>query len=253
MVINMRILFTIAYDGTEYAGWQKQKNHIKTIQETLENACKALFQQDIEVIGASRTDAGVHAMGQRAVIDVETNIPVKKIPFAIRSFLPDDIVVTNAEQVPLQFHPRYDCVQKTYCYTFYQDDFRNPIFRKNTVFVPQKLDILSMNIAANYIVGKHDFQCFCAAGASVRSTVRTIFHCNVEQKGHFITISITGDGFLYNMVRIIAGTLLEVGKGRKKPQDLQCIIASGDRTKAGMTAPPQGLTLMEIIYKQPLK
>lgn len=249
MVIKMkRILLTVAYDGTEYCGWQKQKNEVKTVEETLENACKALFRADCPIIGTSRTDAGVHALGQRAVIDVETSIPTAKIPFAIRSFLPEDIVVKKAEEVESQFHPRYDCIKKTYCYTYYNDDFPNPIFRKNSVFVPQKLDILSMNQAAKYLIGTYDFQCFCAAGSQVSTKVRTIFDCVVEKNDCFVTIKITGDGFLYHMVRIIAGTLLEVGKGKKKIEDIPGIIASKDRTKAGMTAPAKGLTLLETYF-----
>ncbi len=167
--MKKRILFTIAYDGTEYAGWQKQKyDNVKTVQGTFENACKKLFgKQDIEVIGASRTDAGVHAIGQRAVIEVETPIPTTKIPFAIRSFLPDDIVVRKAEEVAENFHPRYDCVKKTYCYIFYYDDFCNPIVRKNSVFVYGKLDILAMKQAASYLIGTYDFKCFCADRKSV--------------------------------------------------------------------------------------
>lgn len=248
--MKKRILLTIAYDGTEYAGWQKQKyDTVKTVQGTLECACKKLFgQQYIELIGASRTDAGVHAIGQRAVIDVETSIPAKKIPFAIRSLLPDDIVVRNAEEVSENFHPRYDCVKKTYCYTFYVDEFQNPMFRKYSVFVPQILDILAMKQAAKHLIGTHDFKCFCATGSNVSTTVRTIFDCNIEQKGHFVTITVTGDGFLYNMVRIIAGTLLDVAKGNKRQEDMIAIIKSKDRTKAGMTAPAKGLTLLEIYY-----
>ncbi len=248
--MKKRILFTIAYDGTEYAGWQKQKyDNVKTVQATFENACKKLFgKQDIEVIGASRTDAGVHAIGQRAVIEVETPIPTTKIPFAIRSFLPDDIVVRKAEEVAENFHPRYDCVKKTYCYIFYYDDFCNPIVRKNSVFVYGKLDILAMKQAASYLIGTYDFKCFCAAGSSVTTTVRTIFDCTVEKKEHFITITITGDGFLYHMVRIIAGTLVDVGIGKIKPEEIPNIIESKDRTKAGMTAPAKGLTLLEIYY-----
>lgn len=250
--MKKRILLTVAYDGTDYAGWQKQKyDTVKTVEGTLEKACRQLFRQnDIEVIGASRTDAGVHAVGQRAVIEVETTIPTEKIPFAIRSFLPEDIVVVKAEEVEAQFHPRYDCVKKTYCYTFYNDNFVNPIFRKSSVFVHEKLDILAMNEAAQHLIGKHDFKCFCAAGSSVQSTVRTIFDCVVQKQGNFVTILITGDGFLYNMVRIIAGTLLEVGKGKKKVEDIAGIIESKDRTKAGMTAPAKGLTLLEIFYNK---
>ena len=162
--------------------------------------------------------------------------------------MPEDIVVKKAEEVESQFHPRYDCIKKTYCYTYYNDDFPNPIFRKNSVFVPQKLDILSMNQAAKYLIGTYDFQCFCAAGSQVSTTVRTIFDCVVEKNDCFVTIKITGDGFLYHMVRIIAGTLLEVGKGKKKIEDIPGIIASKDRTKAGMTAPAKGLTLLETYF-----
>ncbi|HIT87739.1 MAG TPA: tRNA pseudouridine(38-40) synthase TruA [Candidatus Coprocola pullicola] len=245
-----RILLTIAYDGTEYSGWQKQKNStVKTIEEEVEKACKKLFGvQNIEVIGASRTDAGVHALGQRAMIEVETSIPTEKIPFAIRSFLPEDIVVQKAENVPNTFHPRYDCIKKTYCYTYYNNSFANPIVRRNTVFVHGILDILSMQKAAKYIEGKKDFKCFCAAGSSVCSTIRTVFDCSVQKEGNFVKIYITGDGFLYNMVRIIAGTLLEIGKGKKTPEEIQNMIANKNRNLAGMTAPPQGLTLMEIDY-----
>ena len=151
----------------------------------------------------------------------------------------------KAEEVAENFHPRYDCVKKTYCYIFYYDDFCNPIVRKNSVFVYGKLDILAMKQAASYLIGTYDFS---AAGSSVTTTVRTIFDCTVEKKEHFITITITGDGFLYHMVRIIAGTLLEVAKGNKKAEDIISIIDSKDRTKAGMTAPAKGLTLLEIYY-----
>lgn len=246
----MRILLTIAYDGTRYSGWQKQKaKEVVTVEGTLEQGLRALFRSEtLECIGASRTDRGVHALGQRAVIDVDTTIPANKIPFAIRPFLPEDIVVTAAEVVPDDFHPRFDCVKKTYEYCIWQSPFRNPKERLYSTFVHEKLDIAAMQEGAKSFIGTHDFAAFCAAGSSVVSTVRTIFDCHVEQEGNCIRILVTGDGFLYNMVRILAGTLIAVGQGKKDAQDVKAIIDSKDRRNAGQTAEPQGLTLLEIYY-----
>lgn len=249
----MRILLTIAYDGTAYSGWQKQKSpKVRTVEGELETGLRQLFRMaDLECIGASRTDAGVHALGQQAVIDVETTIPPKKIPLAIRPFLPDDIVVVAAKEVPADFHPRFDCVKKTYMYQIYQDTYKNPKERLYSTFVYTPLDINKMNEGAKAFVGTHDFQAFCAAGSSVSTTVRTIFDCHVEQEGHYIRLYVTGDGFLYNMVRIIAGTLIAVGQGKILPVEVSDIIASKDRRKAGQTAEPQGLTLLKIYYDIP--
>lgn len=246
----MRILLTIAYDGTKYSGWQKQKSKdVATVEGTLEQALRVLFRSpNLECVGASRTDRGVHALGQRAVIDVDTTIPPHKIPFAIRPFLPDDIVVTAAEVVADDFHPRFDCIKKTYEYRIWQSDFKNPKERLYSTFVYETLDISAMQQGAKAFIGKHDFAAFCAAGSTVSSTVRTIFDCYVEQEGNCIRILVTGDGFLYNMVRILAGTLIAVGQGKKKASDVADIIASKDRRNAGQTAEPQGLTLLEIYY-----
>lgn len=245
-----RILLTIAYDGTKYSGWQKQKDSsVVTVEGELTKALRQLFRDEkLECIGASRTDAGVHALGQRAVIDVETSIPPEKIPLAIRSFLPADIVVTKAEEVAAAFHPRFDCVKKTYEYRFWNSPTKNPKERLYSAYVQKPLDIDKMNEAAKAFVGTHDFAAFCAAGAQVSTTVRTIFSCHVEQQGESVRILVTGDGFLYNMVRIIAGTLQAVGLGKIDPQAVAGIIAGKDRRRAGQTAEPQGLTLMEIFY-----
>lgn len=247
----MRILLTVAYDGTDYSGWQKQKSPaVRTVEGELEKGLRQLFRRpDLACIGASRTDAGVHALGQRVVIDVETTIPPEKIPFAIRSFLPADIVVTKAEEVSENFHPRFDCVKKTYQYQIYQDTLPNPKERLYSTFVYTSLNVDKMNEGAKAFMGTHDFQAFCAAGSTVSSTVRTIFDCHVEQEGHFIRLYVTGDGFLYNMVRIIAGTLIAVGQGKIAPQAISSIILSKDRRRAGQTAEPQGLTLMKIYYE----
>ncbi len=247
----MRILMTIAYDGTNFSGWQKQKlPEVRTVEGELEKALRKLFRDPVlECIGASRTDAGVHALGQRAVVDVETTIPAEKIPLAVRAFLPEDIAVTKAEEVPPEFHPRFDCVKKTYEYRFWNAPAKNPKERLYSAHQAKPLDVEQMNRAASAFIGRHDFAAFCAVGSSVSSTVRTIFDCHAEREGDVVKIFVTGDGFLYNMVRIIAGTLMAVGLGKLLPETLPGIIEGGDRRKAGQTAEPQGLTLLEIYYE----
>ena len=242
-----RILLTISYDGTNYSGWQKQKNAV-TVQGEFDKACSTLFKTDVESIGASRTDAGVHALGQRAVIDVDTSIPAEKIPLALNPLLPDDIVVTHAEEVGADFNPRFKALKKTYEYSIYNAPFRNPIYRNYSEYVRYELDLDSMRTACEAFVGEHDFRAFCASGNSSKTTVRTIYSLDIEKDGDFIKIRVTGNGFLYNMVRIIAGTLIYVGEGRIAPDDLPEIIASGDRRKAGKTAGPSGLVLVKIMY-----
>ena len=242
-----RILLTISYDGTNYSGWQKQKNAV-TVQGEFDKACSTLFKTDVESIGASRTDAGVHALGQRAVIDVDTSIPAEKIPLALNPLLPDDIVVTHAEEVGADFNPRFKALKKTYEYSIYNAPFRNPIYRNYSEYVRCELDLDSMRTACEAFVGEHDFRAFCASGNSSKTTVRIIYSLDVEKDGDFIKIRVTGNGFLYNMVRIIAGTLIYVGEGRIAPDDLPGIIASGDRRKAGKTAGPSGLVLVKIMY-----
>ena len=242
-----RILLTISYDGTNYSGWQKQKNAM-TVQGEFDKACSTLFKTDIESIGASRTDAGVHALGQRAVIDVDTSIPAEKIPLALNPLLPDDIVVTHAEEVGADFNPRFKALKKTYEYSIYNAPFRNPLYRNYSEYVRCELDLDSMRTACEAFVGEHDFRAFCASGNSSKTTVRTIYSLDIEKDGDFIKIRVTGNGFLYNMVRIIAGTLIYVGEGRIAPDDLPEIIASGDRRKAGKTAGPSGLVLVKIMY-----
>ena len=242
-----RILLTISYDGTNYSGWQKQKNAM-TVQGKFDKACSTLFKTDVESIGASRTDAGVHALGQRAVIDVDTSIPAEKIPLALNPLLPDDIVVTHAEEVGADFNPRFKALKKTYEYSIYNAPFRNPLYRNYSEYVRYELDLDSMRTACEAFVGEHDFRAFCASGNSSKTTVRTIYSLDVEKDGDFIKIRVTGNGFLYNMVRIIAGTLIYVGEGRIAPDNLPEIIASGDRRKAGKTAGPSGLVLVKIMY-----
>ena len=245
--VKKRILLTVAYDGTEYHGWQVQPG-IRTVQGALEEACGVLFGNPVCCTGASRTDQGVHAFGQRASIDVQTSIPTEKIPLALNSLLPKDVAVRAAEEVSFSFHPRYDVKDKTYTYRIYQDTVRNPLVRNDSEWIYHPLDILFMREGAQYLVGEHDFQSFCAANTAVSSTVRRIFSLTVTEEKPYILITVRGNGFLYNMVRIIAGTLIDVGRGRIAPQKVEEILLSKDRTKAGPTAPPQGLTLVEIRY-----
>ncbi len=245
----MNILLTISYDGTNYFGWQRQKNQI-TVQEEIETALSKLMKKDIEVRGASRTDTGVHAYSQAAFFKTETTIPVEKLPYAINSFLPDDIVVINARLVSDEFHPQYSVIKKTYQYKILNSEFRDPKLRNYAEFERKPLDISKMQEACKYFIGTFDFNAFCASGSTAKTTVRTIFDLSVSKNGDIIDIEVTGNGFLYNMVRIIAGTLIYVGSGKIKPQDIKNIIESKDRTLAGKTASACGLTLMKIYYKE---
>ncbi len=243
----MNILLTLAYDGTNYFGWQRQKNQI-SVQQRLEEALSALLKKNVEVRGASRTDTGVHALGQAALLKTETSIPVEKIPYAVNSFLPDDIVVTNAKIVDDNFHPQYSVLKKTYQYKILNSKFRNPKLRNYSEFVKDELDVSKMQSACKYFIGTYDFKAFCASGSSAKTTVRTIFDLNVFKNGDIIDIEVTGSGFLYNMVRIIAGTLIYVGLGKFEPAYVREIIELRDRTLAGKTVGPAGLTLMKIYY-----
>ncbi|GMQ57994.1 tRNA pseudouridine(38-40) synthase TruA [Vallitalea sediminicola] len=241
------IMLVVAYDGTKYCGWQVQKNVI-TIEQKITEACQKLFSREIKLIGASRTDTGVHALGQIVVLKVETSIPINKIPYAINAYLPEDIVIRDAKWVANSFHPRYNAKNKTYEYRIYNSKFPLPQHNRYAYFYHKSLDIDKMKEAAGCFIGKHDFKSFCSTGSSVKTTVREIYRCDVSVKDEMIVISINGNGFLYNMVRIIAGTLIDVGRGKTKPDYIIDIIKSKDRNKAGATAPAKGLTLMKINY-----
>ena len=246
---HMQTLLTIAYDGTSYAGWQRQQNAI-AVQEKLEDALLQLFGKPIIVKAASRTDAGVHALGQRAAFCVDKmRIPLDKLPQVLNGFLPPDIAVVAAETVSDIFNPRFDALCKTYSYSYYNASLPNPLHTRYSAFVPQPLDIAAMSQAAKSFVGKHDFAAFMATGGSAKTTVREIFACDVTADGSIVKLTITGGGFLYNMVRIIAGTLMYVGHGKISADAIPGIIQSLDRKKAGKTMPPQGLTLLAVKYK----
>ena len=239
----------VAYDGTNYCGWQVQPNGI-TVEEVLNRSLSNLLGEKIEVMGASRTDSGVHSLGNVAVFDTNTRMPADKIAFALNQRLPEDIVVQGSCEVPSDWHPRYQESTKTYEYRILNSTFRMPTRRLDTYFYHYPLDVEQMSEAASYLVGTHDFASFCAANAQVKSTVRTIYSCTAQKENDIITIRVTGNGFLYNMVRIIAGTLIEVGAGKRRPVEIKDILAAENRDAAGPTAPAQGLTMMGIEYKQ---
>lgn len=243
-----RVKLVVAYDGTNYHGWQVQDNGI-TIEEVLNRTISELVQEDIKVIGASRTDAGVHACGNVAVFDTESRIPGDKFSFALNQRLPEDIRIQESCEVDADFHPRYADTVKTYEYNILNRRFELPTKRLYAAFCYYPMDIERMNQAAAYLVGEHDFKSFCSAGAQVQTTVRTIYAVNVTKEDDMVHIRITGNGFLYNMVRIIAGTLMQVGTGLMEPGQVKEILEARDRSKAGPTAVAKGLTLVEIRYE----
>ena len=243
-----RVKLTIAYDGTNYCGWQVQPNGI-TIEEVINKALQKLTGEPILVIGASRTDSGVHAMGNVAVFDTETTIPAERIAMALNQRLPEDIVIVKSEEVPLDFHPRYCDCSKTYEYHIINTRIPIPTKRLTNYFVSYNLNLDHMRQAASYLVGEHDFVSFCNVRTDVENTVRTITALDIIENGNEITVRITGNGFLYNMVRIIVGTLIRVGRGFYTPEKVKEILEAKDRKAAGVTAPAHGLMLMEINYK----
>lgn len=243
-----RVGLIVAYDGTNYCGWQVQPNGI-TIQGELNRCLSELLGEEIETIGASRTDAGVHAMGNVAVFDTETRMPGEKISYALNQRLPEDIRIQLSEEMPMDFHPRYCDSVKTYEYRILNRRFQIPTERLYSYFYHYKLDEKKMREATSYLIGRHDFASFCGAGAQVKSTVRTIRSVEVERFGDMVTIRISGEGFLYNMVRIIAGTLIEIGNGQYPPERMQEILDAREREWAGPTAPAKGLTLLGIQYE----
>lgn len=244
-----RIFLEIAYDGTNYCGWQVQNNAV-SVQEVLDKTLSEWLGEEIHTIGASRTDAGVHALGNVAVFDTETKIPGEKYAFGLNSRLPEDICIQQSYEVPMEFHPRFTETVKTYEYKILNRRFPDPTRRTDSLFYYGKLDEDAMNEAASYLVGPHDFKSFCAVNHDAKTTVRTIYSASVTREDDMICFEITGNGFLYNMVRIIAGTLIEVGKGAIKPENMKDILAAKDREAAGPTAPAHGLTLVEIRYPE---
>ena len=243
-----RLKLTVAYDGTNYCGWQIQPNGI-TVEEVLNRALRKLTGEEITVIGASRTDSGVHALGNVAVFDSETSIPPERISYALNQRLPEDIRVQVSEEVPSDWHPRKCACVKTYEYRILNRRINMPMERLYSHFCYFKLDVDRMQEAAAMLTGEHDFKSFCSVRTQVTDTVRTIYTIDVAKNADdIISIRVTGNGFLYNMVRIIAGTLMAVGTGQIRPEDMTSILEAKDRRAAGPTAPARGLTLIEMKY-----
>ena len=245
----MRIRLRIAYDGTEYVGFQCQTNGT-AVQDVVNAALADLFGHPVRTLGASRTDAGVHAEGNVAVFDVETRIAPWKIAFALNARLPEDIRIIESDEVPETFHPRFQETIKTYEYRIINRAHPDPLTRRTEMHYHYPLDARKMDMAAKYLIGEHDFLSFCSAGYSSRTTVRTILDAKVVRDGERITFSITGNGFLYNMVRIIAGTLIEIGAGKYPPERMKAILGARNRNEAGPTAIARGLVLMKIEYPE---
>ncbi len=243
-----RYKLIVAYDGTNYNGFARQPNGT-TIVETLEEAVEKIVQHKVYILGAGRTDTGVHAKGQCCVFDSDTKVPVERLAKAINSKLPMDIAVQSVEKVSDDFHPRFGAKRKTYRYQIMNSKQRDPFLYKYALAYPYAIDLEKMKAAAEKMIGTHDFKCFCAAKTDVKDTVRTIYDIQIYQQDDLISVDICGNGFLYNMVRIIIGTLLKVNEGKLSADDITRIIESKDRNLAGPTAPPQGLTMLKIIYE----
>lgn len=242
------LLLTIRYCGTRYSGWQVQAN-APTVQQTLQDAVERLFQVRENVTGCSRTDAGVHANMYCCNIRTASTLPCRTVVSGLNAYLPDDIAVLACEEVDYDFHARYDCTGKEYRYLIRNSAVRDPFLIDRCWLFKPKLDAALMHEQAQDFVGEHDFSAFCAAGASTVNNVRTVTDCSVERHGDEITFSVTANGFLYNMVRIMVGTLTDISLGKIPPGTIPQIIASRDRERAGVTAPAQGLTLNRVFYR----
>lgn len=242
-----RFLLKIAYEGTAYHGWQVQPNGI-TVQSVLCDKLSKMVKREVFVTGCSRTDAGVHANEFYCHFDIDANIPEKAYINGLNSILPKDISVLDCRQVADDFHARYSSKGKNYIYRFYDGDLKNPFYHRYALFVNNKLNVELMNEFCSKIVGTHDFCGFSSSKRTVTDTVRTIYECKVYRDGDFVILSVTADGFLYNMVRIIAGTALEVSLGKINPDATLEILNSKDRSRAGMTLLPHGLFLNKVLY-----
>lgn len=241
------VKLTIEYDGTNFSGWQIQPN-ARTIQEDIEKGLKKIIKKQIKINGSGRTDAGVHALGQVANFKDEFTIPIEKIPRALNAVLPDDISIKEAIEVPENFHARYSAKGKRYIYKIYNGQLRSALLRNHAYFTAYTLNVEKMKEAAKHFTGEHDFKGFMASRTSVKNTVRTIYDIKLYEKDNLLIIEAKGNGFLYNMVRIITGTLIDIGRGKIDDKDLPNIIKSCKRERAGHTAPPQGLYLSQVYY-----
>ncbi|MBN2883940.1 MAG: tRNA pseudouridine(38-40) synthase TruA [Clostridia bacterium] len=243
------IFLEIEYDGTNYCGWQVQKNGI-AVQRKIEEAIEGLTGEKLRINGAGRTDAGVHALGQTATFNTESNIPSADLSKALNQKLPKDISIISSREVPVDFHARFSAVGKVYRYIILNRQQRSPFYENKAYKYGKKLDIAAMKEAAGHFIGCHDFKAFMASGSSVEDTVRRIERLEVSKESNLITIEIEGNGFLYNMVRIIAGTIIECGEGRREPAEIPDIISGCNRKTAGRTLPAHGLYLVKVKYSE---
>ena len=253
----MKLFLRLAFLGTAYNGYQVQGDQ-PTVQRELTRACAELFGVRCDIVGCSRTDSGVHAnmfcatVAQRGTDELHTSVPVSRIPVALNAHLPEDIAVYDAMLVSSDFHPRYDVQYKEYVYRIYNSPCRNPFEEGRSWFYPKRIDdrsLASMQEAARCYCGAHDFTSFMSQGATVAHAVRTVKHARVERKGDVIEFYVAADGFLYNMVRIMTGTLISVAEGKLTPEDVPGVIEARDRAKAGLTAPAMGLYLNRVVYE----
>ena len=250
-----KIKLDISYIGTAYCGWQVQPNAV-SVQQRVQDAVEKTFGKRYPLTGCSRTDSGVHARSFICTVDLDdeaNDIPCDRIPLVMNRHLPADIAVREAEEVETDFHPRYSCLGKAYEYIFYDSAVRDPFLYGRVAHILPRLDENRMNEAAKEIAGRQDFRCFMASGSKIEDTVRTVYDCSIRRDGDRVIIRVSADGFLYNMVRIIAGTLAEVGHGKRTNQELRAAIDSRDRKRAGQTAPPEGLYLCEVFYRKEKK
>ena len=241
------IALRLMYDGTRYHGWQVQKTEI-TVAQTLENALSKVCGHQVKVVGCGRTDAGVHALRYCANFKTDSRIPADRLPYAVNSRLPRDICVVDAVEAPENFNAILSCIKKEYTYKIYNSRLKDPFYADRAYFYPMKLDIEKMRLASQQFVGTHDFRAVRSVGTETRTTVRTVYWYEVEQNGPTIDLRVCADGFLYNMARAMAGTLLYVSEGKIQPGEISGILALGDRRLSGPTVPPEGLYLTRIWY-----
>ena len=242
-----RVLLTLSYDGTAYAGWQRQQNAL-AVQQVVEDALFSLTGERIAVTGASRTDAGVHALGQRAHFDTASRIPADRFPYALNTCLPKDIRVLSGREVSGSFHARFDARGKQYIYRIHNAPHASALYRHLTAHVPVALNAPAMRRALPALLGTHDFAAFQASGGTARTTVRTLTMAELTHQGDELTLTVQGNAFLYNMVRMIAGTLIEIGKGKLGEDAFLRALMTGDRLALGPTAPACGLVLTRVDY-----
>ena len=242
-----RILLTVSYDGTNYAGWQLQENAV-AVQQRVEEALERLIHTPVRVTGASRTDAGVHALGQRFHFDTFSRIPADKYAFALNTCLPADIRILSGREVSSDFHARFDAQGKRYTYRIHNAPHASALYRNVTAHVPYKLDIPRMQNALEDLLGTHDFAAFQASGGTAKTTIRTLTDVQLLQNGDLLTLTVCGNAFLYNMVRIITGTMLDIGMGRKPADAFHTALETGNRLALGITAPACGLELTHVYY-----